>query len=231
MEPSLSSDQSQHRSARALQDPPDVASLRPIPATRADGPLYREHEYRSGSPGGGCSWFSSWVPPERPAGRFDLVHPEGTCYFGETEAVAVRERCGRLVAAHLPLPASFLQGRVVSTVQMAIGPLADLVDPEVWTVGVTAELHAGNDYELTGRWARQFRAAGFDGLRYAPRFTPGGEYAVAAFGPAGAVPVGRVLRTEPVAAVAARLGVQVEVTPAIDEVVLADESDIDEEPS
>lgn len=208
-----------------------MAALRRVPATRADGRLYREHEYRTGSPDGGCWWFSSWAPPDRPGGRFDLVDPEGTCYLGETEAVAVRERCGRLVAAHLPVPASFLEGRVVSTVQVEIGPLADLVDPEAWTVGVTAELHAGHDYELSATWARQFRAAGFDGLRYAPRFTPGGEYAVAAFGPAGATPAGRVLGTEPVAAVAARLGVQVEVAPSIDEVVLADESDLDEEPS
>nr|WP_281497085.1 RES domain-containing protein [Ornithinimicrobium sp. F0845] len=132
---------------------------------------------------GGCWWFSC-----SGEGRFDLEAPQGTCYLAESEGVAARERCGRLMAMNLPIAENIYTGRVVSEVKppTAIGVVGDLASPDALTVGVTAELTATSDYALCQAWAQQCWDAGFGAIKYAPRFTPGGqEAALAVFGDAG----------------------------------------------
>ena len=118
----------------------------------------------------------------------DLSLLDGTCYLGETIGVAVRERCGRFLASHQPIPQPHLDGRVVTSVALPEleGSVADLTSPDAALFGVTAELAIGNDYNLSAAWAQALREGGMrGGLYYLPRFTPGQEYALAVFGPGG----------------------------------------------
>lgn len=174
----------QQRSAPAQQPPPDAAVLRDrMPTATLPLALFREHGRRVGAADLGCWWFA-----DTGEGRFDLPEPDGTCYFGETVGVAVRERCGRLLAMGLPVSEALYRGRVVTEVPCPQGAAAsaDLAHPDAVLAGVTGELAATSDYRLTQDWAAALRAAGFGSLRYSARFTPGGEQAVAVFGPAGA---------------------------------------------
>lgn len=174
--------------ARPAQQPPPSASLlrERLPRAEVSPRLYREHGLRQAEADGGCWWFSS-----SGEGRFDLEEPHGTCYLGESEGVAARERCGRLMAMHLPIPEAIYAGRVVTEVRPPLGlePVGDLSSPASLTVGVTAELTATSDYALCQTWAQQCWDAGFGSIKYAPRFTPGGrEAALAVFGEAGPRP-------------------------------------------
>ncbi len=54
--------------------------------------------------------------------------------------------------------------------------------------GVTRELESMTPYDVPARWAAAFDAAGFDGIWYGPRFSPGSASAVALFGAAGEDP-------------------------------------------
>ena len=179
------------RSDPALQGPPsDPATLAAVPAAVDLGRTwFREHEERD-APDRGCWWFSSHAPGDEPLGRFDLTEPHGTCYLGETVGVAVRERCGRLLAARLPIPESHLHRRVVTAVVLMPlpGPIADTTHPDAATVGINGELAAGNDYEVTASWADAFHSAGFQAILYQPRFTPGHDRALALFGDGGSDP-------------------------------------------
>lgn len=174
-----------HRSEQALQSPPDAATLRAhLPRAAAPGVLYREHELRSAEPDGGCWWFSFSAH-----GRFDLTDPAGTCSLGETEGVAARERCGRLMAMQIPITQAIYAGRVISEVSppQVDGDIADLSDPAALRAGVTAAISTSSDYALCRAWAHACWDAGFAALRFAPRFTAGGtERAYAIFGDAGA---------------------------------------------
>lgn len=173
------------RSHQAQQGPPDDLRGR-LPGTTPSTPLFREHEHRPEALDGGCWWFSS-----NGGGRFDLAAPEGTCYLGETEGVAARERVGRLMAMRVPITESIYRYRVVTEVAAPVlrSPGADLTDPAVLRTGITGELAATSDYRLCQAWAEAIRAAGYGGMRYPPRFTPGGgEAAWAVFGAAGAQP-------------------------------------------
>jgi RES domain len=53
--------------------------------------------------------------------------------------------------------------------------------------GVTGELFTRSDYSVPQAWAAAIHHAGYDGLVYAPRFTPSGK-AIAIFGLHGAHP-------------------------------------------
>lgn len=181
-----------HRSEPAQQGPPEVATLRNhLPHVTPIGNLFREHGLREGSPDGGCRWFSS-----SGEGRFDLTDPLGSCYLGETEGVAARERCGRLMAMGIAITEALYAGRVVSEVPPPDldGPVADLTHPSALRAGVTGELASSADYALCQEWAQACWDAGFEGLRYAPRFTPGGgERGYALFDEAGAHPARAVV--------------------------------------
>jgi hypothetical protein len=178
----------QKRSAPAQHVPDTTAgSLDGFP-TAPDLPSqwHREHELREGKADKGCWWYSSHAVGQEPGGRFDLTQPHGTCYLGETARVAVRERCGRFLSAHKPIPMWHMRGRVVSTmvVDPFPDPVADLTAADAGDFGVTGELAGGNDYEVAAAWAQALFDAGHAALLYQPRFTPGGERALAVFGEA-----------------------------------------------
>lgn len=76
--------------------------------------------------------------------------------------------------------------------------LADCTSRRARAFGVTAALHAGEDYALTQAWARAFADAGFDGVRYLVSHDPRQRLAgVALFGPAG-TPRRRTGKAEPI---------------------------------
>ncbi|MEX1209501.1 MAG: RES family NAD+ phosphorylase [Candidatus Nanopelagicales bacterium] len=145
-------------------------------------PLYRSHRWRPSSPDGGCWLFRSLSGPGARGGRFDLPSPKGTCYWASTALSAARERLGRpgdLVAE------DETDGVVVSRARVGRGVAADLLDVDAARRGAIAELSATTDYPLCQRWAASFVAAGFDGVRYQPRFSSDRAYALALFGDEG----------------------------------------------
>lgn len=144
-------------------------------------------------------WFASG------GGRFDLPTPRGTCYLATSALTAVRERLGPVLAARRAVPAAALDDVVVS--RLALGPptsgtplrLANLRATGAADFGVTRELESMTPYAVPCSWAAAFDVAGFDGLWYGPRFSPGRASAVALFGAAGA-DAGRVVDPHPIPA-------------------------------
>lgn len=173
--------------------------------TPGPGTLFRAHTWRAADKDGGCWFFTSLpAPPKRIGGRFDLLAPRGTCYWASTELAAARER----IATPGPFVAhDVVDGAYVSTVQLDPGQLADLLHADAARRGVTQELASSTPYELAQRWASAFDAAGFDGIRYQPRFSSERVEAVACFGVAGKRPRAKaVTASRPVADVLAEHG-------------------------
>lgn len=141
---------------------------------------FRAHVLREEQADAGC-WFHSSAGTSSD-GRFDLARPQGTCYFADTALAAARERLGRPgdVVAH-----DEVEGRVVSSVSFAPGVLADLMHRDAARHGVTRELSTSVPYRLAQQWARTFADAGFEGIRYQPRFSSEPALAIAVFGEAG----------------------------------------------
>lgn len=122
--------------------------------------------------------------------------------------MAAREQCGRFLARHVPIPPEAYEGRVVSTLPAPApdGPVGDLTSPEAAACGVTAEIHATSNYWMTTAWAAAARRDGYGALHYQARFTPGGETALALFGPSGPHPDRPVASTRPLIDVLIDLG-------------------------
>src|SRR5699024_12173540 len=98
------------RAEPAQQLPVSVERVRAkTPRVILEGTLFREYALRENVPDGGCWWFSG-----SGEGRFDLEEPMGTCYLGETAGVAVRERCGRLIAMGVAITGAMYEGRGVA---------------------------------------------------------------------------------------------------------------------
>lgn len=198
----------EHRSDLALRYPPDDVSALPEVVVDREG-WFRQHVARPGDDDNGCWWHTSLPedPKKTPTGRFDLAHPDGTCYLAETEGVAVRELCGRFMTRGMPIPPEAIKGRVVSTLALPEEvTAANLTSPDAIGCGVTAEIHTVPDYFLTTAWAAAAHQAGFDALYYQARFTAGGEKALALFGPAQGHPERGVISSRPVAEVLAEMG-------------------------
>lgn len=168
------------RDVPAQQGPPADLDGFPEHRTPSGTMLHRAHLARRGP-----WWFSSG------GGRFDLPSPRGTCYLASTALAAVRERLGPVLATRTTLPATTLDGVVVS--RLAVGVPGESRDVR-WAnlrvsgaarFGVTRELESMTPYDVPARWARAFDQAGLDGVRYGPRFSPGSASAHALFGPAG----------------------------------------------
>ncbi|MFC6005939.1 RES family NAD+ phosphorylase [Angustibacter luteus] len=182
------------REEPAQQGPPGHLTAFPAHRLSPTSPLYRAHQRDRGP-----WWFASG------GGRFDLVEPRGTCYLATTASAALRERLGPVLARRATVPASTLDGVVVSTLRPGAASssellrLANLRSSRAAEFGVTRELESMTPYDVPRRWASAFDAAGWGGIRYGPRFSPGGASAIALFGPAGE-DANRPVDPEPVAA-------------------------------
>jgi hypothetical protein len=135
--------------------------------------IVRIHRYDCGP-----WWFS-----HDGSGRFDLAAPLGTCYFAGDELGAFLEvfRDMRVI------PDVEVLIRRTSTVQSPTSVrLADCTSPAAASFGVTAAIHASEDYVKTQTWGGAFAAAGFDGVRYLVSYDPAQRnVGIALFGPAG----------------------------------------------
>jgi hypothetical protein len=163
----------------AQSGPP--ASLEGFPAYTLDATvdLYRAHQ-RSRGPW----WFGSGGE-----GRFDLPAPRGTCYTALDPSSALRERIGPVLGGSDAVPEALLADVVVSRLRLpAPRRVADLQSRDAGRSGVTRELETMVPYAVPQQWARAFDAAGLEGVRYGPRFTPGACSAVALFDRAGEAP-------------------------------------------
>jgi hypothetical protein len=117
------------------------------------------------------------------SGRFDLAPPLGTCYFGDDPLASFVEvfREAAVVAESLVVT------KALSLLQSSHERrLADVAHARSRRFGITGEIHATTDYDLTQAWAAAFRQAGFDGIRYRVRHDPAQDLiGLALFGPAG----------------------------------------------
>jgi hypothetical protein len=178
---------------RTAQGPPPAA-LTGFPAYHlgTDTDVFRAHGADRGP-----WWFGN-----DGGGRFDVAAPRGTCYVALDPLSALRERLGPVLGPAQAVPESLLEECVVSRLRaVAHCDLADVQSRGAAAFGVTRELESMVPYAVPQAWARAFDSAGFDGVRYGPRFTPGESSAVALFGAQGAadwptdpdpVPAGRV---------------------------------------
>lgn len=181
------------------KDPTVLASEFPR-VSSISGQWYRAHsDGRAALPDRGCWWFASYVPPGPVEGRFDLRAPRGTCYFADLVEATVRERLGPTWGGHPFLPPVALAGTTVSVVELTpYVDAEDVADTDCLAAAgyVTREVGAAS-YSLTQRHAEAFAAAGFGGISYGPRFTPGPVRAVALFGDAGRPDPGRAAAEAP----------------------------------
>jgi hypothetical protein len=126
----------------------------------------------------GAWWFSNDA-----SGRFDLESPRGTCYLAEDPLGSFVEvfRDTRIVAE------TDVDKRVLSTLHVSEDTaLADCTKNRARAFGVTAAIHASENYERTQEWARAFADAGFGGVRYLVSHDPAQRLVgVALFGSAG----------------------------------------------
>ena len=198
-----------------------------MPDRIISGHWYREHADRADATDRGCWWFTSAADGgAEPDGRFDLKEPRGTCYVGVSPGVAVRERCGRFLGIGIPI--GHLTGRVVSKVDLPATVVADVTNTDGARLGVIAELATGHDYQLTAQWAQAqaLDESDFEGILYAPRFTPAGgpEHAVALFGATGAASgIHPVLTSRALTEVVVELGYQIVGLPTLEQLVISDD--------
>ncbi len=94
------------------------------------------------------------------------------------------EKFGRLLRPGGAIPESLVDSQRLSSVRPPRVSVVDLTDPSVLgLVGLTAEIHASVDYELTQAWALALRDAEHAGIRYRARHDPRGQLtSVALFG-------------------------------------------------
>ena len=166
------------RERPAQLGPPEDLTGFPQSQLRPGHRVYRAHLVSQGP-----WWFGSG------GGRFDLDPPRGTCYLASTALAAIRERLGPVLAGRRTVPRPALADVVVSrlTVTEPGGSirLANLRSSRAAEFGVTRELESMTPYDVPRAWARAWDAAGLDGVRYGPRFSPGRASAYAVFGPQG----------------------------------------------
>lgn len=158
----------------ALTGPP--ADLDGFPHRTADGTWYRAHRADRGG-----WWYAS-----DGSGRFDLTPPDGTCYLDSDTDVAVRERLGETLV-HAGMVSAVEADRMVVSRLLLDTVLADTTCQQATRYGITRELATITGYRLPQQWAAALHTAGWPGLCYWRRFSPGPACrAAAVFGPAGA---------------------------------------------
>jgi hypothetical protein len=126
---------------------------------------------------------SPWFFDRGPDGRFNLPDT-GTCYLADEPIGAFVEKFGRLLRPGGAIPEPLVDTQRLSRMRPPKVKVVDLTDPKVLgLIGLTAEIHATTDYDLTQRWASALRDAGYAGIRYRARHDPRGQLdSIALFG-------------------------------------------------
>jgi hypothetical protein len=126
---------------------------------------------------------SPWFYDAGPEGRFNLPDV-GTCYLAEEPIGAFVEKFGRLLRPGGVIPEPLVDTQRLSKLRPPKVSVVDLTNPKVLgLVGLTSEIHATTDYDLTQRWASALRDSGYAGIRYKARHDPRGQLvSVALFG-------------------------------------------------
>jgi hypothetical protein len=126
---------------------------------------------------------SPWFFDAGPDGRFNLADA-GTCYLAEDPIGAFVEKFGRLLRPGGVIPEPLVDTQRLSRLRPPKVSVVDMTDPKVLgLVGLTAEIHATTDYDLTRAWANALRDAGHAGIRYKARHDPRGQLvSIALFG-------------------------------------------------
>lgn len=130
-------------------------------------------------------WFSSSLNALN--GRFDLPHPEGTCYLASDAMAALLEVVGPDLDGGVVSESLLSSRRLMRLALPKRHRLSNLTDRRASGFGVTAEIHTIVPYRLPQAWAQALRREGADGLLYHVRHDPSHEgLGVALFGKAGA---------------------------------------------
>ncbi len=159
-------------SSRGLPAPPDELPELPSAKLGAEA-LWRIHPVD----------VSPWFFDDGPDGRFNLAGT-GTCYLAGEPIGAFVEKFGRLLRPGGVIPEPLVDSQRLSTLRPPKVCIVDLTDPKVLGLaGLTAEIHATTDYNLTQSWASALRDAGYAGIRYKARHDPRGQLvSIALFG-------------------------------------------------
>lgn len=147
--------------------PPSAGELEELPASAVAGEILHRVFRPKGPDGTARSpwWFAS-VPTEsdQVGGRFDLVPPNGACYFALSAVGAVLEAMQGFEVGIIPLEELSVRRRVELIAPDSAPEAADLSAPEVYgLVGITAALWAGGDEDRARCPFCELRAN--DGLR------------------------------------------------------------------
>ena len=148
---------------RGLPAPPD--DLPELPSTKlGTKDLWRIH----------AADIAAWSFDPGPDGRFN-ISDTGTCYLAEEPIGAFVEKFGRLLRPGGVISEPLVDVQRLSRLRPPKANVVDLTDPTVLgLIGLTAEIHATIDYDLTLGWALALRDAGYDGIRYKARHDPRG---------------------------------------------------------
>lgn len=124
-----------------------------------------------------------WFFDVGPDSRFNLAE-SGTCYLAEEPLGAFVEKFGRLLRPGGVIPEPLVDMQRLSRLRPPRATVVDLTDPTVLgLIGLTAEIHATSDYDLTQAWALALRESGYEGIRYKARHDPRGQLtSIALFG-------------------------------------------------
>ena len=168
------------RNDLAQQPPQPGQDLTSFPAV--DGPGSRQWRAHSVN-------FGPWFFGTTGAGRLDLpdTGDDGTCYFADVVETAVRESLGPRLSADQTVTPDLAAALTVSAIA-APSPrrYADVNDKAAVRHGVTRELTTTVCYDVTNAWADVLHQGGFEGVRYASRFTTeAAANSWALFGPKG----------------------------------------------
>lgn len=166
-----------------LGEPPAIAILRRLPGERLAGRvLHRIYAARRSTPW----WFATRPADPSRGGRFDLPHPDGSCYLATTVPAATVEALGALLGRGL-LQRSVLDGLRRAEIGAAPeAPTAARLTASVAAgAGVTAALWGGDDRVLSQRWATALHRA-WDAIYTGVQHDPTGQgRAVTLFDDAG----------------------------------------------
>jgi hypothetical protein len=168
------------RSDPVQTEPDAIADYTQFPALHNRTGLRRWRVHQQG--------FAPWLYASGPGGRFNLDHPYGTLYVASRAEVALREAAGAVLVGAAIVDSDWADQRVVSVLIVEGRRLADFCSEQAPGFGIVPGEITGPfpGYRIPRAWARTLHGSGFDGIRYASRFSPArAGFCEAYFGPAG----------------------------------------------